>query len=277
MLARALRLAALVTLATLVGSCAALQGAVKKPKVNFQTARFSAADFETLKMDLVFNVSNPNPIGVKMAGYSMNLKLDEITLLDGDVNEALDLRPNQQTQLVLPAVIRWKEIIAQITKGIGDEIPYSVGGTVRFDTPLGRVGIPMKAQGNVPVVKPPLVIPADLKVVKSSLSAVELQLALDVTNPTARAMNILGFSNAVTIAGRKVVDSTLDEALAVTKKGTTRRNINIRLGVADVGMALLSAITGGRSLDIGVAGGATIDTGFGKIPWSYAEKTSLKP
>jgi len=269
--------AVVITLACLLGGCATLRGAIKKPTMKFQAARFSAADFKALKMNLVFDVHNPNPIGMKLDGYAMKLVVDGVTLLDGEVDHALDLRGGKTAQLVLPVTLVWTELIERVTSGRGlpDDLPFTAAGSASVDSPIGALTLPFNVESTIPVVKPPLVLPTGVRVTKASLSQVELEVDLDVQNTGSRTIGIEGFSPAITLAGKPIVKGGLSESLKIEGKQKATKSFKVGLSPTAVGMSLFRALTGGGKVDIGIKGDARIDTGFGVIPMSFHKTKSL--
>ena len=49
----------------------------------------------------------------------------------------------------------------------------------------------------------------------------------------------------------------------------------MNLSLAKVAGALGSVLLRGGKLDVALAGGAKVDTGYGKLPWSYSASKSL--
>ena len=274
---RLIAAAAVLALACLLGGCATLKGAIKKPTMKFQTARFSAVDFKALKMNLVFDVHNPNPLGMKLDGYAMKLVVDGVTLLDGEVDHALDLRGGKTAQLVLPVTLVWTELIERVTSGRGlpDDLPFKASGAASVDSPIGELTLPFNVESKIPVVKPPLVLPTGVRVTKASLAQVELEVDLDVKNTGSRTIGIDGFSPAITLAGKPIVKGGLSESLKIEGKQRATRSFKVGLSPTAVGMSLFRALTGGGKVDIGIKGDARVDTGFGIIPMSFSKTKSL--
>jgi len=271
---RSTLLLALVTLP--VAGCASLLGLFQKPEVDFDTARFKAVSFDSLKTDLVFSVKNPNAVGVKMDGYAMKFVVDGLTLLDGNVDKALDLRGGQTTELVLPVAIKWKELAARLARGGGipDALPYSAAGSLSWNTPIGPISIPFDVDGELPVIKPPSIMPSGIRLLSAGLTGAKVAIDFDVKSTTGRALGVLGFAPKVTLNGRQVASAKLDDVRIKDKKAV-KKTLTLDLSLASVGTALAGVLTGGGNVSVGLKGGAKIDTGFGKLPWSFDVKKGL--
>jgi len=267
----------LVLAAVLLPGCAILSSAFRPPELDFQTARFKALSFSALQADLVFSVANPNPLGAQMDGYAMRFVVDGVTVLDGRVDQALDLRGGARSNLILPVKIKWKDLAARLTRGGGvpNALPFEASGSLRFNTPIGPLDLPFETDGHIPVVKPPTVTPAGIRVVSASLTGARVAVDLDVQSPTGRAMSVLGFSPAITLNGSKVATANLGKEVAVKGSKKTRRTLNVDLSIASLGGTLARVLTGGGRLTVGLAGDAKVDTGYGKVPYSFDVSKSL--
>jgi LEA14-like dessication related protein len=265
-----------IALAGSVAGCATLGQYVKAPELSFDRAEFVAASFQDIRVDLVFDLHNPNPIGLKLDGYAMKFVIDGLTLIDGVVDQELDMRGGKTTKLVIPAKLAWTEVFAKVTGGFSkDEMPFQAAGDARVNTPVGQIKLPYDVKGALPVIKPPKILPTDLRVGKASLSGVSLEIDLAVDNPMSRAIGVIGFAPKVTLADQVIATAKLSDTMKVGAKSKGVHTMKVNLSSADVGMALIKALTGSSKVKVGVSGGATIDTGIGKIPLSFNESKSL--
>ena len=256
--------------------CASLLGLFQEPDIDFETVRFKAASFEALKADLVFSVKNPNAVGVKLDGYALRFAVDGLTLLDGRVDQALDLRAGKTAELVLPVTIKWKELAARIARGGGvpDSLPWSAAGSMHWETPIGPLDLPFAADGAVPVIKPPSIAPVGIRLLSAGLTGAKVAIDLDVGSPSGRTLGLLGFAPQVTLNGRRVAGAKLDD-VQVSGRDAVRRTLTLDLSLASAGSALAGVLTGGGRIDVALKGDSKVDTGFGKLPWSFDVKRGL--
>ena len=259
-------------------SCALLQQVVQAPTATFRDAKFVAADWDSLRADLHFDLHNPNSVGLKLDGYAMKFAVDGLTLLDGEVAQELDMRGGATTDLVLPVKIRWAELASKILGEGGStpgKLPYSAAGELHFNTPIGPMEIPFSKRGEIPVIKPPSVVPAGIRVRSASLTSVKLAVDFDISNTAAKAMSLAGFDHGLSLNGVNVLNGGLDKQVRVAGGKASRQSLLVDLSLARVAGALGSVIMRGGALEVALAGGAQVDTGYGKIPWSYDAKKSL--
>ena len=258
-------------------SCALLQQVVRAPTVEFRDVTFVAADWESLRADLHFDLHNPNSVGVKLDGYAMKFIVDGLTLLDGDVPQALDMRGGATTDLVLPVKVKWAELGAKLMGGgrVPDQLAFVAAGDMKFNTPIGLLAIPFSKSGHIPVIKPPSVLPTGVRVQSASLTSVKLAVDFDVSNSTAKAMSLANFDHGVKLNGLSVLQGALDKPVKVAGRKSARQSLVIDLSLAKVAGALGSVLMSGGKIDVALAGSAHVDTGYGKLPWSYNASKSL--
>jgi LEA14-like dessication related protein len=271
----------LLLLVVPLSGCALLQQVVQPPEVRFDKARFRAADFEQLGVDLDFRVTNPNPLGARLDGYSIKLVVDGLTLLDGDVDQALDLGAGASTTLTLPATVKWAEIaskIGDVASGepLPDDVPWSAAGSFAVDTAVGRLNIPFNVGGKLPVLAPPLVVPAAVEVTSATPLGVQLAIGVDVTNPTGRSMHVQQMEHALALNGRAIAAGGVLADGPVAARKTERRTLTVSLSTIEAGVALISALTGGGQVQVGYAGRLNIDTGFGVVPLRFDVADGLR-
>ncbi|MCB9730090.1 MAG: LEA type 2 family protein [Deltaproteobacteria bacterium] len=258
-------------------SCAALSGIFKKPTLKYDTTKFIAADFQSLKLNVAFKLHNPNAIGVKLDGYALHFSVDGLTLVDGVVAQALDMRAGATTQLVIPLTLRWSEIAAKIAGGFSKDLPWKLTGDVRMNTPIGQLKLPYGVDGKLPVIKIPNIFPSGIKIAKASLSGVDLDIEVGMSNPGSRAIGIAGFSSAVTLGGVPATTMRLNDTLKVGAGGTQKRSVRVSLSTAQLGIGIIQTLMAGKGIQVGFNGGAKVDTGFGAIPLNFNKVASLTP
>ncbi len=251
-------------------------GLAKKPEVTFDSARFAAADFEAVRVDLVFRVHNPNGFGAKIAGYSLTLVVDEVTLLDGSVDAPLDLSAGATAELVLPATVRWEELAARIGRGGGvpAELPYQAAGDIRASTAFGAVTVPFATEGAIPVVLPPVIRPTDVRVVDSSWTEATVEVDLTIDNPSGQPITVERLDGDLTVADRVVADLAAPSPIEVPAGGSAVHPIRATLTVKELGIGLFRTLTGGGDLEAGARGDAAIGTAVGTIPFAFERSTS---
>ncbi|MCP4872290.1 MAG: LEA type 2 family protein [Proteobacteria bacterium] len=272
----------ILLLATLLNGCAIVQQILQPPTISFSRAEYRATDFDSLDMDLVFLVSNPNPLGAQMEGYSIKLVVDGLTLLDGDVDQVVDLSGGATTEIVVPASLRWMELadkIQELAEGepVPDTVPWSAEGDVRFMTPLGELGLPFNVGGDAPVIAPPVIQPVNARVEPASFTAVRMEVDVAVKNVMGRATGFKRLDQQLRIGGNAIVSSRIMDGESIPAHSTEIRTVAFELDALQVGAALVAAIAAGGEVDVALVGDAQVDTGIGVIPLSFNTAEGLMP
>ncbi len=273
-------LLALVVFASTPG-CAYLNQVIQPPKVSFDRAVFKAADFETLRVDLHLAVENPNILGVQLSGYEVKFVVDDMTLLDGDVKQELDLGAGKTADLVVPVSFKWQEIASKVGdvlagKPVPDDAPFRAAGNVRIRTALGEIAVPYDFSGKIPVIAPPVVKPTAIRLQRTTVAGVTLAVDVDVENITGRPLGLRSFEHAVLFSGRPVVSGRLADNLPVAARATETRTVTFTLSAIEAGFSLFNLITRGGRVDVKYSGTARVDTGIGIIPVDFDTTRGLR-
>lgn len=274
------RLTSLLFLLVLCSGCSALQQVLQPPTVRFDRAAFRAASFEALDVDLIFNVTNPNMLGAQLDGYAIDFQVDGLTLLDGTVDQAVDLGAGATTKLVLPVSVRWEEIAGKVSDWssgqVPDTVPWSAKGSVAAVTPIGTFDLPFDVGGKLPVVVPPTVLPTAVRVLNTNPLAPRLAVDVAVSNPSGRALGLKRLDQRLTLQGREVVSSRLAEELPVAARSTETRTVEFGVDALDLATALFGLIASGGQAQVGLTGDVEVDTGFGVVPLSFDAAEALR-
>lgn len=272
----------ILLLAVALNGCAIVQQILQPPTVAFSHAEYRAADFEQLGIDLVFSVSNPNPLGARMEGYSIQLVVDGLTLLDGDVDQVVDLSGGATAEIVVPASLKWRELaskLQELAEGepLPDTVPWSARGDVRFVTPVGELALPFDVGGDAPVIAPPVVTPTGARVAPSGLTSVRMEVDVAVKNMMGRATGLRRLDQQLRIGGAAVVSSRLLDGESIAAHSTEVRTVAFELDALQVGAALVAAIAAGGEVEVALVGDAQVDTGIGVIPFSFNTSEGILP
>jgi LEA14-like dessication related protein len=264
----------------LLSGCSVVQQILRPPTVRFDRAAFGAATFDALNVDLIFSVSNPNVLGAQLDGYSVNFQVDGLTLLDGTIDQRIDLSGGATTELVLPVTVRWEEIAGKIgdwTSGqVPDDVPWSAKGSVGAMTTLGRFDLPFDISGRLPVIVPPVVVPAAVRFVHANPMQPVLAVDVAVTNPSGHAFGLRKLDQALTLQGRPVISSRLAENLPVAPRSTETRTVEFSVDAFDLAAALLGLLGSGGQAQVGLTGSVEVDTGLGVVPFAFDVSDGLR-
>jgi LEA14-like dessication related protein len=276
-------LVVIFTLSAAAGTsgCAYLNQIVKQPEVSFDRANFRAVDFEKLNVDLHLKITNPNVFGAAIDGYAVKFVVDDMTLLDGDVNQELDLGAGSTGTLVVPVTFRWEEIASKVGdimsgKPVPDHAPFRAVGNVRVRTVLGELTIPYDFKGKFPVIAPPVIKPVAVRLQQAGIAGVTFAVDVDVQNVSGRPFGLKSFDHALRFSGRPVVSGRVADNLPVAARSTETRTVEFTLSALEAGASLLALVQSGGRVDVKYTGTAQVDTGIGVVPMSFDSSQGLR-
>jgi len=121
-----------------------LQAAFVKPTLTFKTARLSNLSLEALTLDTVWQLDNPNSVGISLARADYQLTVEGKQVVAGAPPSGLTIPANGSTELTFPASIKLTDIFPLAADlATKDFATYRVAGTVGIDTPIGVLDFPL--------------------------------------------------------------------------------------------------------------------------------------
>ncbi len=257
-----LALAALAAAPLLLAGCAAVnelaRAAVQRPDLTFQSATVEALDFDGATLALDFKLRNPNAFALRVARVQTWLQLDGRVVTRAELPGGLSIpaageAPVRFTaRLPFAEVPRLLELVAR-----GGQVPYTLGGLVAVETPIGLLEVPASHSGQVDLPRLPAFRLASANVRLASLTEVELELTILVDNQNPFPLPEGELKYALALGGEVV--ATMDgEALGeVPARGQGRLVLPVRLSLLNAGRALGTVVRGG-SADLRLSGQARL-------------------
>jgi LEA14-like dessication related protein len=249
------------------------------PKVTFDRLAVKDVDFTRISTDFVFNVSNPNPIEVKLASFSYALDLAGHRFLDGDQKDGLQLKARGDSKLVFPLATTFQEIIALAGDLRGkDDVPFAFSGRIGFNTPLGEVKVPFQTDGRFPVLKVPKIRFKALKLGRVNLldQSATLELQLGVAHQQGSKLDFSAFDYALTLGGRQVLDGVITKLASVEPGEEATVSLPLTIRLVQVGATIFEAITKKEKVSVGLDANLDVATPFGVIPLHIDETGKLQ-
>jgi LEA14-like dessication related protein len=265
----------LVAMAGTLGGCEELEDFL--PTVDFDTLDVEAIDFEGAEVDFVFAVNNPNPVDVGLSSFSYDFALAQVPLFDGDNEDGFDLVALGASELRLPVALNWQSTweSVQATRG-QDEVGFGLGGHFGFDTPAGEARLPYQEEGSFPALRTPKFRLSNLRATRFNLlqGSAGLDLEVAVDNAHGSTLCFDRFDYGIDINGQSLATGLVNtfEVDGATE-GTITLPIDINLLTA--GSTIVSAISGGGQLDVGLGADMDVETPFGILPLSIQQQDAL--
>jgi len=249
------------------------------PKIHFKTLALQGLDFSKIDVDFVFTLDNPNPLNVKLDTFSYALGLEGVELLRGVNEQGVALKAKGTSELAIPVSLKFADIFKLVGAVSGkDALGFALSGDFGFQTPVGLAKVPFKESGTFPVVHPPDVSLAGLRMGKLDLltQTATLNLDLGVANPDGgSALSFAGFDYKVAVGATPVAAGLVNDIPAVGPGAKQTVTLPINLNLRSLGSAVVSAVTGKGALDIKLGATVQVGTPFGAVPLSIDESGNL--
>lgn len=241
------------------------------PKVNFQRLELRSIDFERIDVDFVFDVDNPNPIGVPLKRFDYALAFEGIEVLSGNDPDGLQLVADGSSELALPVSIDFVGIYEAVdaTRGL-DYIGFGVKGGFGFDTDFGPVDIGYDEEGSFPALRTPRFELGKLRVLDFDDSQVGFGLDIGVDNDQGSNIDFSNLDFAMEFAGVRVGGGEVAEVGEVAGAQTGTLTIPFAVDYLDAVDALAAAASG-EKMKVQMDADVDVATPFGTVPLTIDE------
>ncbi|GMU07190.1 MULTISPECIES: LEA type 2 family protein [Corallococcus] len=251
-----------LSLTTLSG-CAALQsllnGAFKKPTLKFKTARLSSASLSDATVDLVYELDNPNSLGLKLASVDYAFFVEGKQLVAGKPREGLNLKSNSKSQIVFPANVKFADIAPVVTTFLNKDVAaFKAQGSLGIQTPLGVLKFPLEKEGTFPVPKIPQVQFQAPRITHITISGATVEFPLAITNRNAFPLPVAGITGALKVAGANVGNLSTGNLGMLDGSGTKQVTLPLTINFASAASAAMALRSGGNA-QVSLTGNLTSD------------------
>lgn len=224
-----------------------LNDVYQNPQFEYQATRISDVNFDSLAGVSSVKINNRNPYQLPISALNGQLWLEGKPWLNID-NAALSGLPAQSAVSVdLQWGLIFDELLtraANVYQAGAAEFTLKLSPTVQVPV-LGPQALNWESTFTVPVPKVPKVSLADWSVKKISFSQISLALSLAVENPNAFGINTQGWQLDVGDGANSLAQLNLKDA-ALASSATSLQEVELTLSLADVGLAMVSAIKAGQ-------------------------------
>jgi LEA14-like dessication related protein len=226
------------------------------PKTSVEGVRITALDFDGVDLAFDVGVANPNPVAISLAGLDYDLQLEGSSFMQGDQPLGLMVVANGKSQVEVPLRLGFQQLFNSYHQlKERNEAGYDLLLGLSFDLPvLGRVRLPVKYSGRLPVPKIPQVEVRSIKLQQLSMSGADLQLELDVDNPNAFSLLLNRLNYNLELNGHQVSDGLMSKAVQVEEGGKTSIKLPLSLNFLQLGAGLYSALSQDRPLSYKLTG-----------------------
>ena len=151
-----MKLGAAIGWAGLMGlaACAGLGNTLQDPDVRLNRVVVRGVGLTGGTLDLIVGVHNPNKFDLR--GTALRVGFDVEGTHVGDVSYADDfaVQRGDTTTLTLPLRFEWAGVSSAVRAALGyGEIPYTMKGELRLQTPFGAAAVPFTREGRAPLTR----------------------------------------------------------------------------------------------------------------------------
>jgi LEA14-like dessication related protein len=242
----------LATLAFSLAGCASLQrmakNAFKKPRVTFKTARLQQASLADATVDLVYQLDNPNPLGLNLASIDYAFFVEGKQVVAGTPPKGLNIPARGKSDLVFPANIKFADIAPVVQTFLNkDTAQYKAQGSVGIQTPLGVLRFPLEHEGTFEVPKVPQVQFESPRITNVTLQGATVEFPLTVRNRNSFPLPVGGISGALKVAGASVGNLSTGDLGMLEPSGTRQLTLPLKINFLSAAAAANALRSGGNA------------------------------
>jgi LEA14-like dessication related protein len=248
------------------------------PQVSFDRLAIKDVSFEKVDTAVVLAVRNPYPLKVSLASFAWDLSLDGHHLVGGKGKNGLTLDPSGTSRVRVPVSVAFRDLVDLVGVGKGkDQVPFTVTGSMGFDTPLGQVKLPWRGKGAFPVLRVPRVKLAGLRLKNLDVGSLSATLALDLalSHDQGSTLTFHGLDYGLSFGGHHVLDGKVEKVAAVAPGATSTVSLPLTVSLVAVGSTVADAIRSHGALDVGFDAKVQVDTPIGTVPLGIDERGKL--
>jgi LEA14-like dessication related protein len=216
--------------------------AFERPTLAFKEARLPEIDFKGAQLDLVFLITNPNPVGLDLTRASYNLEVEGHKVASGTPKNGLKIPGGGTTEVTFPAKLQWNEIAPALEAVFAmDRVRYKASGELG----VGPVTLPLQHEGTFAAPKMPKIDVGSPQITSLSLTGARVSLPLKIANVNGFPLPLGGILGTVDIAGATVGRIALPEGAPVPSNGESTVTLPLNVSFLHTGAAAAQAIRTG--------------------------------
>ena len=237
-----------------------MKSGIGRPKVSVESAKLASLSFQGATLQFGFGVDNPNPVGLHLDGFDYALSVEGARMMEGQQDSKLDLAANAKRTIELPVTLKYQQLWTGLRQVVEKkQAAYVLEAGFAFDVPvLGRVRIPVRREGNLPLLRLPKVRLERIAIAGLSARAADLALSVAVDNPNDLEAELQGIDTSLTLNQRSVGRLVHEGTVRVAANGTERLTVPLRLDLVQLGSAVFRLLSNGGVVDYGLDGNLSL-------------------
>lgn len=237
-------------------------GLFNQPTFTFKTANLEHITLGGLDLDTVWELNNPNNVGISLASIDYALFIEDKQVVAGQPQNGLQIGANGASNLHFPANIKFVDV-AQVLETFltKDRAKWKAEGSIGVQTPIGVIKLPMSKEDTFEVPKIPAVVFQNPKVTNISLTGATIEIPMQVTSKNTYPIPLGVVTGNLAIAGSNVGTVSTPSLGDVT--GTKTVALPVTVNFISAAGAVVNAIRGGNAQ---VTFNAQMQSGTQQVP-----------
>ena len=246
------RLLVLAASVSVLSGCAYLQqflkAAFREPTFTFKNMLLNDVSLGGLNLDTVWDLNNPNNVGVSLAAVDYALFIEGKQVVAGHPENGLQLAANGSSELHFPASIKFQDIADVVQTFLTkDFASWRAEGSLGVQTPIGVLKLPLAKDGQFEVPKLPDIVFGNPRVTSVTFTGATVEFPLTVTNKNTYALPVAGVTGNLAIAGSNVGTLSTGNLGAMEGKGAKQVSLPLTINFLSAAGAVVNAVRGGNA------------------------------
>jgi LEA14-like dessication related protein len=231
-------------------SCASLEEVIRRPEVEVVGVQIENLTFRTARVRFDIKVTNPNPVGLQLAGYDYDLQIEGATFVRGSIDERVGLEPRGSSIVPVPVEVVYEDLLRTYSNlASRDEFAYRIAVGLSFELPiLDRVRVSAAQEGRLPVIRIPRVRVRTLRLDSLTLQGADLTLVLRMNNPNAFGFVVRSLNYRFLISGNTWAIGATRVPVEVADRGQSVVELPFTVRFAEIGRSARDILSGRRPL-----------------------------
>ncbi len=225
-----------------------LKTAFQQPAFSFRNMALNDISLGGLTLDTVWDLSNPNSMGLSLASVDYALFIDEKQVVAGAPPQGLTIPARGATELHFPASFKFTDLVAVLETFLNkDTAQWRAEGGLGVQTPVGVLRLPIAKSGDFEVPKVPLIAFDNPRIKSVTLTGATIEFPLKVTNRNTYALPISGLTGNVVMAGNNIGSISTGDFGQMAGKGLKEVALPLTINFLTAANAAVTAARGGNA------------------------------
>jgi LEA14-like dessication related protein len=251
------------------GGCKTMESILadaEKPGARVVAARLAALDMNAASLEFDVEVTNPYDVSIPLVDLAFGLSSGGRQFLSGEAEAQGTIPARGSRVIAVPARVPFADLMSVVSSvRPGQVVPYEVDATVGVDAPaLGRVEVPVRRSGELPVPAPPVVAVDRIDWETLSWDGATAAMHLSITNANDFPIDLSSLDYALRLAGADIVSTRVNQPTSFRKGQKQSLRVPVEFRPSSLGLAVFNILRGDGA-DYGLSGSIEAQTPFGPL------------